>query len=466
MIYQDFIESKRQLSGNFGFDPIWMPDFLYPFQQSLVEWACNKGRAGIFADCGLGKTPMQLAWAENVVRKSGGNVLIIAPLAVSTQTVREGAKFGIEVTRSDDGTFKPGITVTNYERLHHFDATDFVGTVCDESSSIKAFHGKRRSEVTQFMAKQKYRLLATATAAPNDWIELGTSSEALGELNRTDMLARFFKNDEGSKVVTASAKWVGQNPDGRRDPGWRLKGHAAEPFWRWVSSWGRAVRRPSDLGDFNDARFTLPELIEQQHLIKANTLADGMLFEMAAIGLHEQREEARRTINERCEKVASLVNDTGKPAIVWCHLNAEGNTLAGMIPDGIEISGSDSIEKKEAAIVDFLDGGARVLISKPRIFGWGLNLQHCAHMTFFPSHSYEAYYQAVRRCWRFGQTDPVSVDIVTTDGGRNIMNNLRRKQMQADRMFDALIDSMNQSQRVERKEYQSIKAKVPVWASK
>ena len=460
--YNDFLESASQLSGRFGFEPIELHDFLFPFQRDLVDWSLRKGRAAIFADCGLGKTPMQLVWADNVVRKTNKPVLIVAPLAVSAQTVREGEKFGIEVRRSDDGTLYNGIITTNYERIHFFNPSDFAGTVCDESSAIKAFHGKRREEITDFMRKQKYRLLATATAAPNDWIELGTSSEALGELNRTDMLSRFFKNDEGSAVAAASGRNTGYANSSGHSAGWRLKGHAHESFWRWVASWSRALRMPSDMG-YDDADFVLPALNLEEHLVEASTLADGMLFALPAVGLHEQREESRRTLTERCERAASLVNDTGEPAIVWCHLNDEGNMLEDLIPDAQQVAGSDSIEHKEQTIIDFIDGRLRVLISKPRIFGWGLNLHHCAHMTFFPTHSYEAYYQCVRRCWRFGQKRPVKVDIVTTKGGRKVMDNLQRKSELSARMFESLIQHMNESLTINRSTYKRISMEVPTW---
>lgn len=460
MTYTDYLERKSQLGGDYGFDPVFIPDHLFPFQAALVEWATRKGRAAIFADCGLGKTPMQLAWAENVVRHTNGKVLIVTPLAVSHQTVREGAKFGTEVRRSDDGTAYNGITVTNYERLHLFDSNDFAGTVCDESSAIKSFHGVRREEVTRFMLKQKYRLLCTATAAPNDYIELGTASEALGELNRTDMLDRFFKNDDGTSLHSRQ-KWVGQNP-GRKQIGWRFKGHAEDAFWRWVSSWARAIRKPSDYG-FPDDGFSLPPLIENEHMIAANRPRQGTLFEMEAIGLAEQREEARRTIVERCERVAELVNGTGKPAVVWCHLNDEGALLSQMIPDGVEVAGSDTDSHKEQSFIDFADGNTRVLITKPKIGAFGLNWQHCAHETFFPSHSYESYYQAVRRCWRFGQDKQVVIDVVTTKGGHDIMANLQRKAEQCDRMFSELVQHMNNALAIrERREF-PLQQEVPSW---
>ena len=458
--YRAFLERKAQSGEMEGFAPIYQPAFLYDFQHALVEWSVRKGKAAIFADCGLGKTPMQLVWAENVVRQTNGRVLIVTPLAVSHQTVREGEKFGIEVRRSDNGTASQGITVTNYERLHLFSPADFVGTVCDESSAIKSFHGVRRELVTDFMRKHRYRLLATATPSPNDYVELGTSSEALGMLTRTDMLERFFRNDDGTSLYTR-AKWTGQKPVIQQ--GWRFKGHAEQPFWRWVCFWARAIRKPSDLG-FSDEGFALPELIVRDHLVKARRPRNGMLFEVTAIGLGEEREQERRTLSERCEQVAALVNKTGKPAVVWCNRNDEGALLSRLIPDAVEVSGADSDAHKEQAVIDFIEGKTRVLVSKPRIFGWGLNLQHCAHMTFFPSHSYESYYQAVRRCWRFGQTQPVTVDIVTTEGGQEAMASLERKALAAERMFTQLVAWMNDAMRVElrRDSEQEI---LPSWLS-
>lgn len=441
--YEDFLHEKTQLGGNFGFSPIAMPSQLFDFQQSLVEWSLAKGRDAIFADCGLGKTPMQLTWADNVVRHTNKPVLVITPLAVGPQTIREGEKFGIECFKAQDGKAKAGINVTNYERLHHFSPDDFAGVVLDESSILKSFDGKRKAEITEFMRMRPYRLLCTATASPNDYIELGTSSEALGELGYIDMLGRFFKNDQGTikpmRYTGFGAPRTNQ-PDGGHTDKWRFKGHAEIPFWRWVCSWARAIRRPSDLG-FDDGRFVLPELIEQQHLVQANTLAPGMLFSVPAVGLKEQREERKRTIMERCEKVAELTN-TGEPALVWCHLNPEGDLLAKTIKGAVQVSGKDSDDAKEEKFQAFISGQVRVLITKPKIGAWGLNLQHCNHVTFFPSHSFEQYYQGVRRCYRFGQTRPVHVDIVTTEGEQQVMENLQRKAKQADVMFSALVEQM------------------------
>lgn len=452
--YAEFLESKSQDNSLSGFKPLWMPDFLYDFQQSLTDWSIRKGKCALFEDCGLGKTPQQLVWAENVVRHTNRPVLILTPLAVSLQTVREAEKFGIECRRSSDGTAGPNITVTNYERLHYFNPNNFAGVVCDESSILKSFDGATRKAVTEFMRKVPYRLLATATAAPNDYIELGTSSEALGELGHMDMLNRFFKNDNNN---SAMGRMYGDAVK------WRFKGHAERPFWRWVASWARAIRRPSDLG-FKDDRFILPPLEEEQHVIKSNTLPEGKLFETEAQGLEEQRQERRRTLRERCEKVAELVNHTGQPFLSWCHLNDEGDLLQKLIPDAIQISGKDSDDAKEEKFIAFINGQVRGLITKPKIGAWGLNMQHCAHTTFFPSHSYEQYYQGVRRFWRFGQTRPVKVDIVTSNGEKLVMSNLLRKAKAADRMFSVLVEYMTEAVNIDRTLLHfTQKEMVPAW---
>lgn len=460
--YDLFLERKSQLSGMGGFAPVWMPEFLFPFQSQLVDWSLRKGRDAIFADCGLGKTPMQLVWAENVHRHTNRPVIIMTPLAVGAQTVREGDKFGIEAHRSNAGMVHKGINIVNYERLHRYNPTDFAGAVCDESSILKSFDGARRLEITEFMKKMKYRLLCTATAAPNDYIELGTSAEALGEMGHTDMLMRFFKNDQNTikpMVYRNKGKNFAQLDEGAK---WRFKGHAELPFWRWVCSWARAVRRPSDLG-FSDEGFILPELIERDHLVSASSLAPGMLFSLPAVGLTEQREERRRTIEERCEKVGDLVADTGRPALVWCHLNVEGDRLAELIPDAEQVSGNDSDEAKEEKFLAFSSGELRVLVTKPKIGAWGLNFQHCNHVTFSPSHSFEQYYQGVRRCWRFGQKLPVKVDIVTTEGEQSVLDNLQRKAKAADKMFSALVDQMHKAVSIDRSAAFTERTEVPSW---
>jgi hypothetical protein len=451
--YAEFLAEKTQLGGNHGFAPVFMPDQAFDFQASLIEWATLKGRAAVFADCGLGKTLIELAWAENVCRHTGGNVLILTCLAVAAQMVEEAEKFGIAAKRSSDGTAHPGITIANYERLHLFNASDFAGVVCDESSILKNFAGARKQEITAFMRKRPYRLLATATAAPNDYVELGTSSEALGHLGHIDMLNRFFKNDLNN---SAQGRMRGEVIK------WRLKGHAELPFWRWVCSWARAVRRPSDLG-FADDRFALPPLVEREHIVRARTLADGALFALPAHGLAEQRDERRRTIAERCEMAATIANSTTEPVLLWCHLNDEGDALEAAIPDAVQVSGSDSDEVKEDRLLGFASGKYRALISKPKIGAWGLNYQHCNREVYFPSHSFEQYYQAIRRCWRFGQKRAVEVDLIASEGEVGILANLQRKADQADAMFASLVAEMNNAMGVERTRERAQPITLPAW---
>ena len=450
--YAEFIEGKSQLSTRYEFDVFGLPDYLFPFQSFLVAWALRKGRSGIFADCGLGKTPMQLVWADMVRQQTDKPVLILTPLAVSPQTIDEGAKFGIEVVRSDNGDHGCGITVTNYERLHHFQSSDFAGVVCDESSILKSFDGQRKAMITDFMKKVPYRLLCTATAAPNDYTELGTSSEALGELGYIDMLNQFFINDQGT--TNPNRIWDGA--------GWRFKHHGEQPFWRWVSSWGRALRKPSDLG-FDDTGFELPELKVKDHIIKAKNVKQGMLFDVAAVGLSEEREVRRRTIHERCEAAADKVANTNASAVMWCHLNDEGNLLKNLVPGSVQVSGADSDAAKESKLNAFQRGDFRVLITKPKIGAFGLNWQHCAHITYFPSHSYEQYYQAIRRCWRFGQTHPVVVDLVSTDGDERIVANLERKAEAADRMFADLVTYMGDGMKIKRTREYEQEVTTPSW---
>jgi hypothetical protein len=450
-----------------------MPDILFPFQVALTEWSIRKGRAAEFADCGLGKTFMQLVWAENVARYTSKRVLILAPLAVSPQTVKEGEKIGVECVRRKKGIEKSDrIVVTNYERLHNFDASDFAGVVCDESSILKHYTGATQKNVTRFLTKIPYRLLCTATAAPNDYIELGTSSEALGELSYSDMLSRFFRqlDDKGqkkelreqqfaeeavchfAKLSFRVAQSIGQ---------WRLKHHAQEHFWRWVSSWSRAVRQPSDLGFPNDG-FILPELSETHHIINVKTPPEGFLFTVQSCGLAEEREERKRTINERCELVKDLANHN-KPVIIWCHANAEGDLLEEIIPDAMQIAGRTPDDDKERIYEDFANGNLRALITKPKIGAWGLNWQHCAHVITFASHSYEQHYQSVRRCWRFGQKEKVNVDVIATEGEMRVVKNLQRKAEQADTMFNMLVANMNKSLKIKKKNDLINKEEIPSW---
>lgn len=476
MRYLDFLDRKMQLGGEHGFMPTWTPDCLFDFQRHLVEWACRKGRGAIFADCGMGKTLMQLVWAENVRRKCNSPVLILTPLAVGPQTKKEGERFGIECKRSQDGKIDAPIVITNYERLHHFNPTDFCGVVCDESSILKSFNGATRKAITRFLVKMPYRLLCTATAAPNDYTELGTSSEAIGEISHSDMLRRFFKmlDDKGQKQETKRqeqaekiiasdgnyfqklayrvAQTIGQ---------WRLKHHAVIPFWRWVASWARVCRLPSDLG-FPDGDFVLPPLNQRDHVIAAKTPPDGMLFNCPAFGLGAERDERRRTLEDRVEYVASLV-DHKDAAVVWCHMNAEGDLLEKVIPDARQIAGATPDDEKCELYEAFASGQLKKLIIKPKIGAWGLNWQHCNHVVTFATHSYEQFYQAIRRCYRFGQKRPVRLDVVATEGESRVLGNLRSKAERADKMFSAMIAEMNNATRVVTGNSFTNQTEVPSW---
>ena len=440
--YQLFLASKAQLGGDHGFAPENLPDFLFDFQAALVEWATRKGRAAIFSACGTGKTAMQLAWADQVARRSRKPVLLLTPLAVAQQTAREAEKFGLDATHSRDGALGASpIVIANYERLHYFNPADFAGIVADESSCLKDAKSVTKAAVTAFSRKLPYRLLASATPAPNDYVELGTSSEALGYLGYMDMLSAFFINDqnnaESGRVWGEGAKW-------------RFKKHAEQPFWRYLASWSRAMRSPSDLGFSNDG-YELPPLTYREHVVTAHTAPEGMLFPVPAVGMFEVRHERKRAIRERCEQVAALVNDTGESAIVWCQYNDEGDALERLIPDAVQVSGRDSDDTKEAKLTDFAQGQTRVLVSKPVIGAWGLNLQHCAHIVIFPDYSFEQHYQAVRRCWRFGQTREVIVDVVATEGEAGVRAVLARKNAQFERMFEALTAHMHDALHIERR---------------
>lgn len=447
--YADFIESKSQMGGKSGFKPVWMPSFLFDFQTALVEWNLEKGKAATFADCGLGKGPMALVWAENVVRKTNKPVLIVAPLAVSMQFVTEAKKFGIEVERSKTGVAAKNITITNYQSIGKFDPNDFAGVVCDESAAIKNFEGETQGAVNTFMQKTPYRLLCTATAAPNDYIELLTSAEVLGEMGRMDALGMFFKNDENSLHPI----WWGAR--------WRFKKHAEKTFWRWVCSWSRAIRKPSDLG-FADGKFVLPTLTVSETVVKNKEAFRGELFPIQAETLQEQRQERKLTLDRRCEEVARKC-EAHPLSVIWCHYNEEANLLEKIVPGAKQIQGSDSDDEKEETFNAFAQNEIKRLVIKPKIGCWGLNWQHCNHTTFFPSHSFEQYYQGVRRFWRFGQTKPVTVDIITTEGELGVLKNLQRKSEAADRMFSELTTFMNDALKMERQTTSTTKIKTPLW---
>ena len=395
-------------------------------------------------------TPIQLVWAENVVRHTNRPVLILAPLAVAQQFAREAAKFDIEAHVSQDGKPRPNITIANYERLHKFNPDDYSAVSCDEASIVKHWSGATQKSLTRFMSKIQYRLLSTATAAPN-----------------ADMLATFFRqisDDEKKKRATADdiinskrLSWRVIQSIGQ----YAMKPHAFEPFWRWVASWARACRKPSDLGTYDDSQFVLPPLLRYDHEVTPRTPPPGYLFTIPAFGLNQERSERRRTLDERAELIAELTKDSDS-AIVWCHLNSEGDRFEREIKGAVQVKGSQSLEEKEERILAFIDGQARVLVTKAKIAGLGLNLQHCAHVVTCVDHSFEKFYQCVRRCYRFGQTRPVRLDVIATEGEVNVRKNMDRKQKLSDQMFDMTIHYMNESQSVTQ-DNDSRPTEVPQW---
>ena len=427
--YEEFVAGKLLTTPPVGIkNPPALSDRLFDFQKAIVQWALKRGRAAIFADCGMGKSAMQLEWARCVSEHEAGNVLILAPLAVASQTVREGEKFGIAASyaRSQDDV-KPGITVANYEMLHAFDADSFVGVVLDESSILKAYDGKTRTSIIEAFQHTPYRLACTATPAPNDHMELGNHSEFLGIMSRTEMLATFFCHDGGETQT------------------WRLKGHAEKEFWRWVCSWAAMIRQPSDLG-YGDDGFVLPSLEMHQHVVsvdQAGARAAGMLFAMEARTLQDQRNARRSSLEDRVAKCAAIVAKTDAPWLIWCELNDEGDALERAIPGAIQIKGADSVEQKESRMLGFTEGRIRVLVTKPSIAGFGMNWQHCANVAFVGvSHSYEQTYQAIRRCWRFGQKNSVNVHVISAETEGAVAANLARKERDAKKMADAMVAHM------------------------
>ena len=414
--YEKFLHNKAQLSGNFGFDPVFIPDMAFDFQKHIIDWGMKKGRAGIYADTGLGKTLIQLVIAENIVMKTNGNVLILTPLAVAFQFVKEAEKIGVDIYHSRDGKINSKITVTNYERLHHFNTEDFEGVILDESSILKNFEGAIKTHVTEFMRKIKYRYLSTATPSPNDFIELGTSSEALGYLGYMDMLSRYFSNKEN----TSKPQDIGTK--------WDLKPHAKDAFFQWVNSWSISIKKPSDIG-FSDERYILPELIKNYHSVtneKPLTIDGQMeMYNLTARTMTEVRQEQKATIEERCEKAVEL--SLGKTSVYWTNLNNESGLINDLDKEAIEIKGSMNIDKKEEILLAFADGEIDRIITKPKMTSFGLNWQHCNHTTYFPTWSYERYYQAVRRFWRFGQERPVTVQNIYSDGMKRVLDTLELK---------------------------------------
>lgn len=430
MKYSSFLDSKKKTSTPTGFTPCSpLSPHLFPYQRAIVDWSIRRGRAAVFADCGMGKTLMQLAWAEAVSNYTAKPVIVLAPLAVADQTIAEGARFGIDVKSAFDG--QPfGVVVANYDKLHRIDCSAFSGVVLDESSILKSYTGKTRTQIIESFASTPYRLACTATPAPNDHMELGNHSEFLGVMSRSEMLATYFCHDGGETQV------------------WRLKGHAEESFWRWVASWAAVLRKPSDLG-FLDDGFTLPPVDVQTHTLASGIVVPGQLFAHEAGGITEQRAARKATLDARVAHVAQLVAaEPDESWLIWCELNAEGDALEVAIPDAVQVSGADDDDAKASKMMGFTNGAYRVLVTKPSIAGFGMNWQHCARVAFVgASYSYEQFYQAVRRCWRYGQTRPVDVHVVTTDVESGAARALARKQAQHDEMASAMVAHMGDAMR-------------------
>lgn len=445
MNYNEFLKSKQHLLGSFGFEPNFIPSMAFDFQQHIIEKAVRKGRMAIFADTGLGKTLMQLSIAQNIVNETNKKVLILTPLAVGFQFIDEAAKLGIDdIEQTIKGEHSKKIVVCNYERLHYLDSNDFVGVILDESSILKNFDGKIKSQVTAFVKKIPYRFLSTATPAPNDFIELGTSSEALGYMGYMDMLGKFFKNNQNS--VDSNNRNIGEK--------FYLKPHAEKDFFAWINQWAIMVKMPSDIGFSND-RYILPELITNKHIVKNKSLiaVNGQIemFNIVAKNFSEIRHEEKQTIQERSEKAVELAN--GKTSVYWVNRNEESALINELDSDAVEIRGSMSIDKKEDILINFAKGNIDRIITKAKMTGMGLNWQHCNHSVFFPTWSYEQYYQAIRRFWRFGQKKDVTIDVVISDGQTRVIEALEQKTQKAIELHKNLTQAVNTSYSETKKEF-------------
>lgn len=434
MNYEDFIASKRLVVPPCGFEPKPIRATLFPFQADIVRWAVQRGRAAVFADTGTGKTRIELEWARQVVEHTGGNVLILAPLAVTTQTHLEAQRIGIETNyRRSQEAVTPGITLANYEMLEAFDPSAWAGVVLDESSILKSLDGKTRNAIIESFKHTPYRLACTATPAPNDHTELGNHAEFLGAMTRTEMLATFFVHD-GAETQT-----------------WRLKRHAEDAFWSWICSWSVAIRKPSDLG-YDDAGYDLPPLHIKHHTVASDTINPremGMLFAMPARSLMEQRRAKRASLADRVRHVVSLVGaPSADPWVIWCELNDEQDALEAAFGDRcVSIQGADSRLQKISKHEKWISGQVQILITKPACFGWGMNWQHCARMAFVGvTHSFETFYQSVRRAYRYGQKRAVEVHVVASEMESEVVSSLRRKEADAARMVAAMVSAMRETQ--------------------
>ena len=431
MEYIDFLKQKIDVADSCGFDVDRnaLNPKLYDFQKDIVRWALKKGRAAIFADCGLGKTAMQLEFARHACARTGKPVLILAPLAVAAQTYREGQKFGVDVNICEDqNDVCNGINITNYEKMSRFTANAFGGIVLDESSILKSYSGKTRTELINNFSNVPYRLACTATPAPNDFMEMGNHAEFLGVMTRAEMLATYFIHDGG-----CTSKW-------------RLKGHAEDAFWRWLGSWSVFVSNPSDLG-YDISGFDLPDLRIDECVVDSGSERSCQMSlvddtpEADDLTLSERREARRESLGERCKKAAELVNGSDEQWLVWCDLNAESERLTRLITGSVEVKGSDNDMHKVDSMIGFASGDIKCLVTKPSIAGFGMNWQNCRNMIFVGlSDSYEAFYQAVRRCWRFGQERNVNVYIITSSREGCVKQNISRKHAESERMKAAMRD--------------------------
>lgn len=435
--YRDFVAAKRHSTGDYGFTPEWMPDCAFDFQRHIITKAVSKGRVGVFADTGLGKTLIQIAIAENIIRKTNKRVLILTPLAVAFQFIDEAQKIGAgDIEHIKDGKMSKKIVVCNYERLHLLNPADFVCVMLDESSILKNFAGKTRDQIVAFIKQVPYRFLSTATPSPNDFIELGNSSEALGYMGYMDMLTKFFRSNQNS--VDSNNRNIGEK--------FYLKPHAEADFFAWVNQWSFMVKKPSDLG-YSDEGYDLPALIVNKHTVHNEAtwcIDDQMaLFAMPATSMTEVREEQKLTVKERCEKAVKLAN--GKTSVYWCNLNEESALLADLDEDAVEIIGGMSIDQKEEILVAFARGEIQRLITKAKMTSMGLNWQHCNHTVFFPTWSYEQYYQAIRRFWRFGQQSEVTCDMVISEGQSRVLEAIEQKTQKAIELYGNLVSAANKS---------------------
>lgn len=434
--YEEFLKNKKHLIGEFGFEPNFYPDCAFDFQKEVIKMAVRKGRIGLYLDTGLGKTLIELSIAQNIVNHTNKKVLILTPLAVGFQFIKEAELRNItdDICQTKKGEHDKKIVICNYERLHYLNSSDFECVILDESSILKNFDGKIKNQINAFIKKVPYRFLATATPSPNDFIELGTSSEALGYMGYMDMLGKFFKSNQNS--VDSNNRNIGEK--------FYLKPHAEKDFFAWVNQWSIMCKMPSDLGFSNDG-YNLPELINNKHIVKNQSLIDVdgqiQMFTPIAKSMTEVRHEQKQTVEKRCEKAYEL--GKGKTSVYWVNRNDESSYLAQLDAEAVEIRGSYSVDKKEDILLNFANGDIKRLITKAKMTGMGLNWQHCNHTVFFPTWSYEQYYQAIRRFWRFGQKKPVTVDMVISDGQTRVIEALEQKTQKAIDLYENLVKNVN-----------------------